>query len=456
MLQICVETRLGTMKSKGFSSNMKRIVGVFLVVSMLVLSAWAQGVVYSSGVGPRFSVSPAIVVPDSNGNVMLNIQSKTENMQYTVSLEGKKVFEGQYLNLSAHLSGMYEYLQVKGWEKGNKWETSTATILVLSPAFKVGNLLSLYATQTSSSETNMYVVIGPCFGRKELKLYLDGHILMDQELSASDDSPLIFEKSVAPVSLQDGTHILMAKLTTIYGITKVQRYEFFLEKKFTPIIESFEITPNVFPPKRVKMNISLHATNVVKLTKVWINDTPASLKNGMWQTEIDYDFLKAQSGKKNLPFVIKFEDEAGNVTSISVATTVYIDNEKPNFKLLLKSGNQSLSSNEENGTITIFSWSLPTVYTLEFRTLGSSQVPVEFDVSVDGKNIGVFRGDEKAHVTLKSYGRHVIHVRATDLINGLTTTKDIELTLKAPSFPSWGFIALVMASIVALLLLTFY
>ncbi len=435
---------------------MKTIFVVFFTAFMLALSAWAQGVVYSSGVGPRFSVSPAIVVPDSNGNVMLNIQSKTENMQYTVSLEGKKVFEGRYLDLPVRFSGMYEYLRINGWKKGDMWETSAATVLVLSPIFKkVEDLVSLYVINTSSSETNMYVVVEPLFGKKELKLYLDGHLLMYRELSASDDSPVIFEKSVASTLLHDGTHMLTAELTTIYGVTKTRKYEFLLERKFTPVIEKFRITRDVFPPKKVEANISLRATNVVKLTKVWINGTPASFKDGAWHAKIDYDFLNAPNGKKDLPFVVKFEDKAGNVTSMSLATTVYIDAKKPTFKLLLKSGNKSLSPNEK-GEITVFSWALPISYTLEFEPLESSKVPLNFEVSLDGKKMGVFEENEKVHVSLKEYGQHVISVKAIDTINGFTSYQKMEITIKAPSLPSWGFIALVMASIVALLLLTFY
>ncbi len=446
MLRIHMET----LSKRPLLRFMSKRILTALLVAVLFTPVWAQGV-YSNGLGPRFSVSPAITMVSSNGMVTLYATCAVKNMVYAVvSSNNEEIFEGRYLNFPLKLTGIYEYVRVKGWEKGDRWESSVATVLVLSKVFKVERPLSVKVFNDKNAV--LYTVLSPLFGRKKLDVYVDGELVMERKLSPYDDSPLIFEKTLS--SLNKGKHMVSVKLTTISGIVESRESEFYMERNFVPKIENFKMEKSIFSPGKAEVNVSLRVTNPVKIVQVWINGEEAHLKNGIWQSQFVYDFSKMPNGKNKLPFTVKLRDEADNTTSLTVATTVYVNREHPVLNLVLKSGKQIIPLGEAQNVLRTST--LPISYVLEAHASNSFKTPVRLEIFVDGKSVGVFQNDCKTSISFTKYGQHTIQVKAIDEMNGLSTTKKVTLSIEAFFIPRWTFISLIIASLMVLLLLTFY
>ncbi|GEM_PF-1674228 len=301
-------------------SKMANVKILLIAVLMLTLfsMAWAQPfVVRSVGLGPSFEVYPAIVILGRNGTFKLTFLSSEKNVVYDILRDGKTIFSNNTNKKSLALkislkNAWYSYLTVRAKSKSDPWNTSVATILVLSPKINVdvNKEISIWAVPKSfslisPSTGSVFVIVNSAFGRKSLTISLDKTILIDRELSPVSNSPKIFEVPFSTKKLADGEHSLKAKMLLITGM-KLTVAATIVVYIAPPVVQSFEVSPKVVKPQKVTFTASVVIKDEAGVKSVKINGVAADYRDGKWVALVPVDFSKViVSEATNVNFTVK-------------------------------------------------------------------------------------------------------------------------------------------------------
>ncbi|WP_156097096.1 hypothetical protein [Mesoaciditoga lauensis] len=436
---------------------------VIMLIAMLFSTAWAQPwVTHSTGIGPAFKVSPAIAVPDENGNIKLLFSSDEKDIVYSVAWKGKKIepIENSTLILTPDLKGMYEYLTVKATTKSDPWDTSVATVMVLSPkiVFDENAPLSVFAvpssicSSNSSSGVRVYIVVNALLGKKELKLYEEGKNVFDVTLSPFTDSPQLFEYSFKNSNLKSGTYTFEGQLTLVTGESMTSEKDIKVLSCSTPTIQA-QISPEVISGGKQNFTVSLDVNNkVTKIKDVWVNGSKAVRKNEKWVSTFSYDFDNRKSGKYPLELNVKVEDESGNTFNLTMTKEICVDADSPTIDFVeLIDGNGKvlkLSADKET-SIGRWSWELPAMFKVKVGVISACETEPAVKIALDGKTVS------KDMISIDKYGNHVLKVTVTDPINNLSSSYSYKMNVVNNSpvpTPWWPVIGIFVVMIIALFL----
>lgn len=199
---------------------MSKIFFVLFLVSILSFTE-AANLVRSSGSGPAFEISPAVVFANVDGQFQIGGFSES----------------GTSISLSAYFNGVIKDTLDKQWtftftlpstvlysyvvfESHEGYLTSIATALVLSYDLKQGNedfqFFPNYKGYMRGNE-DVYVISEPEYGRESISLFLDGQKISQWKISPFDNSPKIFKTSVDTTKLKDGFHLFSTEENLITG-----------------------------------------------------------------------------------------------------------------------------------------------------------------------------------------------------------------------------------------------
>ncbi len=469
MLPTMREIALETITRNGLSKmSMKaKITAVVLLTLTLTLTAWAQPwFTHSTGVGPVFEVTPAIVVPDNNGNVKLSFLSDEKDVIYSAILENNKVIpiKGETLKIKPTLNGMYTYLTIQAITKDDPWDTSVATVLVLSRKvhFDENAPISIFvipntACSSQASDVKVYTVVNPVIGKESFALYENATTLIEKELSPFDEYPQVMEYNLKTNGMRSGEYTFKSEITLVTGEKIAKSATLTVLTCSQPVINA-GISPNVIGKKSGKFKVSLNvkSTSGISIEKVWVGEAKASLKNGEWEATFDHTFYEAQkSGTSFLEVPVKVEDKVGNVFNSKIEKKVCLDLETPSFKSISLVDNKGkVHDFLKKSFLSIESWKIPSSYTLKVVSIAAcNRVSPNVEIMVDGKK------NDSNVISIDSYGKHTIKVVAVDPVNKLSTTWEGTLEVSKPMLDlplSWWAVIGIFTAMLISLLLTFY
>lgn len=453
MSQTKLEMQLEITHLHGNSDMLKpRLLLILALVLLLIGTAWGQSCVRSIGSGPSFGVYPAIVIAGPDGHFQFSIVSRNPSTEYEVLLNGRKVIlHGKIKKIRSEIpfGKLYSYLVVKSI---GRWESSSATVLVLSPNLKKINvdkeismlvIPQVFGYKSTESGT-LVAVLNAGFGRKNLEISLDNATLVAVKLSPISNFPKVFEARFNTEKLANGKHLLRARLFLITGEKVVATTTIFVQKYFAPpVIQSLEISPKVVAPQRVTFMVSVVVKDKTEIKSVEIDGVAAKRKDGKWEASIPENFSKVkESGTTKLNFQVKATNIFNKSSEATFSKKICVDVNPPRIKIesRVKSVNNSyvLSKSE-----------LPLV--LKVIATTDSGVKPTVIVKLDGISAGT-------RVRISEYGMHTLTVNATNPVNGLSNTikyKFVLNPLPSLTMPTWWLIG-IFASIIALLLFTIY
>ncbi len=205
---------------------------VLILSVLLTCFVMAEGVVRSVGSGPSFEISPAIVFANENGT--FQIGGFSENgmpMTLDVYFNGgvRNFFDRQWtFNATLPSTSLYSYVVFKG---KSGYLTSVATALVVSnkimTSIEKGIGISYFPNYINylKGTENVFAIVAPGYGRKNVKITFGGHELLDQPISIFDNSPKIFEVAFNTRMFKDGFYTLSAQANLITGESLVIQKE---------------------------------------------------------------------------------------------------------------------------------------------------------------------------------------------------------------------------------------
>ncbi len=469
MLPTVREIALETIAQNGLSKMFMKakITTVVLLTLTLALTAWAQPwFTHSTGVGPAFEVAPAVVVPDNNGSIKLSFLSNEKDVIYSAILENNKVIpiKGETLKIKPTLNGMYTYLTIQAITKDDPWDTSVATVLVLSKkvhfdenapisTFVIPNMVC----SSQASDVKVYTVVNPVIGKESFALYENATPLMEKELSPFGEYPQVIEYDLKTNGMKSGEYTFKSEITLVTGEKIAKTSTLTVLTCSQPVINA-KVSPTVIGKKSGEFKVSLNvkSTSGIPIEKVWVGEEEASLENSEWEATFDHTFYADQkSGTSLLEVPVKVEDKVGNVFNSEIEKKVCLDLGTPSFEAIKLVDNKGkIHDLLKKRFLSIESWKLPSSYKLEVvSTAACDRVSPNVEITVDGKKI------DSNVISIDSYGKHTIKVVAVDPVNKLPTTWEGALEVRKPMLDlplSWWAVIGIFTAMLISLLLTFY
>ena len=330
------ETQLETTHLHGNFDMLKSKILLLTLTLLLLLmgTAWGRSCVRSVGSGPSFTVCPVVVIAGPNGHFHFNIISGNPNVEYEVLLNGKKsVSRGRLKKFESELpfGKLYSYLVIKSV---GQWESSSATILVLSPKLKkinadkeifISTIPQVFGYELTESGT-LFTVLNAGFGGKSLKVSLDNTTLMATNLSPISNSPQLFETHFNTKKLTNGKHSLKAQLLLITGEKLFATATITVQKYIPrPVVKSLEVSPKEVSPQKITLTVSAVIKDKTGIKSVEINGVAADAKKGKWVALVPVDFSKVKTcASTNVKFTVKATNNFNESTESSSTVKISV------------------------------------------------------------------------------------------------------------------------------------
>ncbi len=460
MSRITREMRSGITSQSGIS-KMKTIKATLMILVLTLFStAWGQSlpfITHSVGIGPAFEVFPSIAVPDKNGEVNLTFFSSQTNVLYSVLLKngGMKKTKDGFLRLSYHLNGLYSYLTIVAATKSDPWDTSVATVVVLSPkiSFDENAPLTFFVTPSSTYsgkavKMKLYAILGPKFGKKEISFYRDDEKIFDEVLSPFVDSPKVveytFDEKVE--KLENGYNTFKAQLELVSGEKITVKKTVNVITSSTPTIHDLKVFPNV-TGTQMKVKVKFKVDSSVLMKNVWVNGIKGIQNGEEWQATLTYSNLHLNENP-TLVLNVKMENVLGKTFNSTIFKPICLNVPKVDFVELINRNGAKIVCRSGETTI-VREESLPISFKIVPHVVTKCGTP-QVKILVDGK--------ANTEITIDRYDvTHKIEVIAVNSMNPASSTSvPCSIIVKRPfpllPFSWWAVIGILSAMIISLFL----